>query len=752
MYNDPKPFKVPADQSNPHVRTVSEVNRRGQEVLEAYSDSELGGYGIIDATKAPYQADPTGERDSTSAIQRAIDDARDARCVTFLPGGTYKVSDTITGLQGIVSWENWPYSDYSDPWSSHASFEYPCVLYGSAENPRTVLRLIDNAAGFDNPDRPKPLLHFWSRMGYGDGAVSGPQTHLRYGNVDTSKPQRNINYNQKIVNIDIDLGEGNPGAVGIDHQGTVNSVTEDVTIHATGAFAGLWGGLGSGGAVHGVKVIGGRYGFYFVRDNPFGGAQPSPVVSAITLQGQTEQAILCDGRGPLTVVGALIEGAGIRSQSSKESTAHGALNIIDTVLRMKTDQAAIYSNHSIVAQNVYISGAKEAVRIQEQFVLPGAPDGWLHIEECAAGAENLTPGMIGGDPRRDTIWIERDQQDKPVVVTDDRAPEDEQAMIARHDWERPCPAWSSPGSVNAKKAPYLAKGDGVTDDSGAIQRALDENEVVWLPKGTYALGKPLTLHAKNKLIGLGTVQTVLTVTETGAAYNDVLNPQPLVDTDDDADASTMLQYMKLLVPVRNPCVYALRWRAGRNSVVRNVYAIREFWHPQGIVMDHPMMLIEGNGGGRWFTIPHHHWWDQGHDYRHLKVSGTREPLQFYMLEPQFAHGEAMVEFNDARNIDIFSIKAECNYTVLWMRNCSNVRFFGFAGFTMPRPGLPVIRIEDCSKITLANIHPSMRGFGHWGSLGIGFDPKLSYVLKDTHDGKTTAIGTTEQFAYYKTDD
>jgi len=49
------------------------------------------------------------------------------------------------------------------------------------------------------------------------------------------------------------------------------------------------------------------------------------------------------------------------------------------------------------------------------------------------------------------------------------------------------------GLANVVKAPYNAKGDGKTDDTAAIQRALDENvgAIVYLPNGTYLVSDTL---------------------------------------------------------------------------------------------------------------------------------------------------------------------------------------------------------------------------------------------------------------------
>jgi Pectate lyase superfamily protein len=99
------------------------------------------------------------------------------------------------------------------------------------------------------------------------------------------------------------------------------------------------------------------------------------------------------------------------------------------------------------------------------------------------------------------------------------------------------------GSVNVKLAPYLARGDGITDDTQALQRAIldlqGSGRTIFLPAGTYLVSSTLRftenasytnngLFGRNTLRGAGTGQTVIRLRD--STFVDMNTPKPVVAT------------------------------------------------------------------------------------------------------------------------------------------------------------------------------------------------------------------------------
>lgn len=135
--------------------------------------------GVVNVTLPPYNAKPDGRTDCTEAIQRALNDFA-GRGIIYLPKGTYIISDTLRWGRG----------------------EKRNILQGQSQE-GTVIKLADQAAGFQDPTQPKAMI--WTGR--------KPAQRFRNG----------------IRNLTIDTGKGNPGAIGAqfiaNNQGGIHHVT-----------------------------------------------------------------------------------------------------------------------------------------------------------------------------------------------------------------------------------------------------------------------------------------------------------------------------------------------------------------------------------------------------------------------------------------------------------------------------------------------------------------------------------------------
>jgi hypothetical protein len=73
----------------------------------------------------------------------------------------------------------------------------------------------------------------------------------------------------------------------------------------------------------------------------------------------------------------------------------------------------------------------------------------------------------------------------------------------------PAPISQPGGSVSIKSAPYNAVGDGVNDDTSALQNCINGNSSVWLPPGNYKITGSINLPSNKIIQGAGMWYTTL---------------------------------------------------------------------------------------------------------------------------------------------------------------------------------------------------------------------------------------------------
>lgn len=688
------------------------------------ADQPLAALGYVDVTQPPFHADPSGKLDSTRAVQDAVVFARDHQMACFFPTGTYLLSDTLSCIQQLYRRANG---------RVFGGNRFPNMLVGSragAQRPRLVLA--PRSAGFGDPAHPKIFVHFWSR-GYLNPTTADRVTDGLSPDVE----QPNIGMNQLLVNLDVVIGEGNAGAIAVRHQAAEGSAIEDCTIDASHGLTGIQGGIGSGGSSAGVTVIGGRVGLDFT--GYLSGTQPTPVITGFTLIGQTEAAIRSTSRQTLVVVGLRIAAercAGPLIQVGQGLPAnHGELTMVDSVVEFggeslsHTDRVVVASNRGVYLDNVYVRGAtKVLIDPDQQADLPGNPAGWLHVQQFAMAS---SPRDNQGRTYRYPVYRDGRTVDRFCQLAADVAPPDD--LQSQHLWPAQFPSFESLNSANVKEPPFGARGDGRTDDTAALQRAIDQREIVFLPKGCYLLTRSLELKPHTKLVGVGQTLSLLVAAPAGD-FADPERPAPLVRTADAPDTDTILAFLGVYTPANVAGAQSLHWRSGGQSVFRAVEVKgRSDVSPAPVV-------ISGHGGGNWYNFRD--------GSARLIVDGAQGPLRFY----QFSVQQVTSQLRGARRVSFFGTKYEGNDPMLVIRDCDHVRLFGHGGNAKGLLGNSLFVVERTPNFLFAN---GVDGPTKIGSTSLSHrrgstDPRLWHMLIDRPvDGQELKLPPLERPVLYQ---
>jgi hypothetical protein len=115
---------------------------------------------------------------------------------------------------------------------------------------------------------------------------------------------------------------------------------------------------------------------------------------------------------------------------------------------------------------------------------------------------------------------------------------------------------------------FGAVGDGRTDDTAAVQKAIDSSRVVYLPLGFYVVNDTIRMRPDTVLIGLHPGLTQLVIPNGSTKFAGVGSPVPLLESARGGDA--IVSGIGLATGEVNPRAVALLWRAGEQSLVDDV--------------------------------------------------------------------------------------------------------------------------------------------------------------------------------------
>ena len=627
------------------------------EKLPEHRADHLVQMGFLSVTH--FGADPSGKMDSTKAIQECINLAYSNNLACYFPAGEYLVSAQLRCIQ-----------EAKDMTNTH-------VLIGELKDGRRpVIRLKDKSL----TGEPDAMVFMQAQNP--DGTENVPS-----------------GYNMLFRGIDLDMGTGNSGAIGLYLHGAQGCAVQDTTISGTGHYAGLQHLSGSGACYGNITVIGGQYGIDTTAD-----IGKNPVIAGLKLIGQEKEAIRMDTATPLTVVGFHfnLSGSALASLRMRYNNCTSHLSLIDGIIESASASIPLIDNidRSVFLKNVYIHNARTVVHNHKGPDLQGEQGAWTRVNEYAyfhGDRSFLVNGDLGG-PDLLNNSVETGYQG-PI-------PSD---LIQRHVWNED--AIANPGNPTAyvDASSFGADRHGKVDSTTALQAAIDaaskSNKLLFLPKGEYRISKTLQLHANTRFSGISRNFSIIRADEDWQSDPDV----PMLATVADTEASTQIAFMKLHPPADySNGVYYLDWQAGRHSIVREVWFEKNWSRTPYRART---IRITGSGGGRWYGL----FTRQGGPasrmtgFRYLTVRNTSQPLHIYAYCPEYAECDYQAEFISSSNIFVYALKAESdldfeiNTPVLHVRDCTNVMICGYTGIGQVDSGDGLIEIEGSDNLLMANM-------------------------------------------------
>jgi len=564
----------------------------------------LAELGYVDAAAAPFGADPTGTKDATDALQAAIDYATRHRMATYLPAGDYLVSNTLELVQPVALDAD---GKFHMTWSGN-------TIEGATDAPgrRARLVLAPRAPGFGDPAQPKLVVFVHNLKPPSDNTADegdsdeppAPQPgkpkkkDAKQGTGETQKPNEanSLTYNLIFRSIDIVIGPDNRGAVALRLQGAEGCTIQDVTIDATHGHVGLWGAPGSGGSTHGLTVLGGDIGVETRQwpDRKKIGCQPSPSFSGLTLRNQRQYAMAVQTRGACVAVGCRLArntpGPLVMLHRHWQGQPYdSSLGLIDSTLEYESpnkDNIAIENvagdepaegdgkpqgrPRSYYFNHVYLKNVAATDTVGRQ---PAGGSGGHAFRELAV---SFSPQPWHERTFLERIYVDGQPWGRDRLVNEQAGAAPPADLQSRHALPAPLPSAAWANAVSIRRYAERAK-DG--DWAPAIQAAVNENEIVALPIGTYPVRTTIQLKPNTQLLGVHPIWSAIAGVDDrdrrfGGAQRGGHDARPVIATADDAQAKTFIGWLGLraspAVAAHAPeplACYPLLWRAGASSVV-----------------------------------------------------------------------------------------------------------------------------------------------------------------------------------------
>ena len=631
---------------------------------KSFYQARLNDEDAIYFTPENFKITNDGKTDVSDELQRAINEVKINFTfgIVFIPEGIYKISKTI-----------------------YIPTAVRVIGYGK-KRPQIVLA--DNAPGFQEEypqDKGNAKYMFWFTSSIPKDGQPVPDAGAS-------------TFYSAMSNVDLRIGAGNPSAVALRTHFAQHSFISHVDIHAGTGKAGMFD---VGNEMEDVRFFGGNYGIYTFKPSP--GWQFMMVDTYF--EGQRKAAIRSQESG-LTIVRMTVRN--VPTVLEVNPNFYEKLFMEDSRFENVSGPALVISNENNAYTQVSLRNVTcKKVPILASFRTSGkqiAGSGELYSVKSLN--HGLQIAAIDAKPLHTTTQDYEPLKAEPAPIAKD--------IPAFPD----ITTWANLKTLGAK-------GDGVTDDTKAIQAAIDRYGAIYVPQGWYRITETLKLREKTALIGLNPVSTQFILQDNTEAFGSFGPPKPMVESSQ--GGSNILTGIGISTAASNTRAVGLKWTAGANSYVNDVKFLgghgniarkrpgqevlnnsshvgnEQHWDTQ-----YWSLWITNGGGGTFKNI----WTANTFASAGTYVSNTSTPGRVYAMSVEH-HVRNEVRFKNVSNWKVYALQLEeeskesSDCQPLEIESCDNMLFANLYMFRVIRVSTPYphsIRSWNNRKLEFLNVH------------------------------------------------
>jgi hypothetical protein len=613
-----------------------------------------------------------GRADDTDALQRAIDAARDktGHGLVFLPSGRYRLTRSILVPPGVR-------------------------VFGVGPT-RPVLVLAPKTPGFQKG--VGTMIVFTGGDQYQVGQIPVPVPTV----VPATDKVRDANsgtFYSAMANIDIEIGAGNPAAAAVRFRMAQHAFLSHMNFRLGSAFAGVYQ---AGNIMEDVHFQGGRYGIVTEKTSP---AWQFTLIDS-TFDGQRDAAIR-EHEVDLTLVNVAIKNTpvGIEIDRGYSDSLWGKNVRFENVSKAGV---VISAEDNVFTQvgfdNAVAADTPVFARFRDSGKTVAGKGRAYRVSSFTYGLTLPGLGQMGEYKTQVDLT--------PLAALPAASAPALRALPPVADW------------TNVKT--LGVKGDGQTDDTAALQKAVDTHRVLYLPIGFYKVTDTLKLRPDTVLIGLHPAVTQLVIPDDNPRHAGVGPVAPVLETPKGGD--NVLFGLGIFTGRVNPRASALLWRSGADSQVTDVKIMGGGGTP---TMDgkplgaaqarsgdpvadgrwdgqYPSIWVTDGGGGTFANV----WSPNTFASAGFYISDTSTPGHIYEVSVEH-HVRNEFVLDNVQNWEFLAPQTEQEVgdgpdaVSLEVRNSRNILFANYHGYRVTRsyhPAETAVKLFNSTDIRFRNVH------------------------------------------------